>query len=278
MTAHDHPPEDLDAVVPSWVRPPFVRCFDRLEDETRFMHLAWSGLEKLRSIPNVLKVLSELDVGDGQARRVTDKEIKRAEADAGWVEAEGKQGFPLLHSRCSVSVWSILEVFVEDVAGTWFLNRPEAWELEILEKVRMPVAVYERLQGEDKARHVVGEMYRHLGADLKTGIGHLSALLTLLDLAPDVGPNATKALHELCQVRNAIAHRGGRADRRLLDACPYLPWKIGEPIRISHALFGWYHLAADRYAYRVMNRVLERFGSEGCRCPGMNEVDARPAG
>lgn len=180
-----------------------------------------------------MKVLTELDVAGSPKPRITEEEMKRAQADAEWVEAEAKHDFPLLHSRCSVSVWSILETFVEDVSVTWFQNRTEVWDLEILEKVRMPIAVYERLQGEDRARHVVGEIYRHLGADLKTGLGHLNALLTLLELAPDVGPNVTKALHELCQVRNAIVHRGGRADRRLLDSCPYLPWKVGEPIRIG---------------------------------------------
>src|SRR5580693_9313129 len=127
MADHDHPPEDLDKVFPQWVRPTFKQCFDRLEDETRFMHLAWSGLEKIRGMPSLLKALNQPPLTEIARSSVTDEVIKRAEADADWVEAEAKQGFPLLHSRCAVSVWSVLEVFVEDVAVTWFLNRADAW-------------------------------------------------------------------------------------------------------------------------------------------------------
>jgi hypothetical protein len=276
--AHIHPVEDLDKVFPPWVRPPFKQCLNRLKDETRFMHLAWSGLEKIRGMPELLKALKQPALAEIAKSTITDEAIKSAEADADWVDAEAKQDFPLLHSHCAVSVWSILEVFVEDLAVVWFLNRTESWDLTILEKVRTPIAVYERLQGEDRARHVVSEITRHIGVDLKTGLGHLSAVLTLLDLSPGVGANATKALHELCQVRNAIVHRGARADRRLLDACPYLPWSAGEPIRVSHPLFGWYHAAAQRYAERAMNRVVQRFGSAGCNCAGMDDIGVRPAG
>jgi hypothetical protein len=279
MNDHSHTTEDPAVIFPDWVQPPFRQCKGRLKDETRFMHLAWSGLEKIRHLPELMKILSKsVLTDDAKSHGPTEEDVKRADSDAEWVDAEAKQGFPLLHSHSAVSLWSILETFVEDLAVTWFQNKPEAWEIEILEKIRVPVGTYERLQGEDKARHVVSEIYRQLGADLKTGVGGLGAVLAQLKLTPQVGDNVKKALHELCQVRNAIVHRGTRADQRLIEACPYLPWKSGDSIKISHALFGWYHAAAERYRDRTLNQVLIVFGSVGCQCPGLDEIGSRPAG
>ena len=170
------------------------------------MHLAWFGLEKVRIAPELISILSEPSIAQLTEYPISEGAAQRARADADWVATEADQDFPLLHGHCSVSLWSILEVFVEDLAVAWFLNRKEAWEIELLEKIRVSIGTYERLQGENRARHVVGEIYRHLGADLKTGGGSLNAVLAAL-------PEPCAAGGRQCEKGASRAMSGQKRDR-----------------------------------------------------------------
>lgn len=107
MSDHSHANEDGATAVPEWALAPFRQCLPRLRDETRFMHLAWTGLERIRVIPDMMKFLSKPEIAKLGDRPVTDEEIERAQDDANWVDAEARLDFPLLHSHCSVSLWGI---------------------------------------------------------------------------------------------------------------------------------------------------------------------------
>ena len=69
-----------------------------------------------------------------------------------------------------------------------------------------------------------------------------------------------KNLIELNQVRNVLVHRGGKADRRFNDACPWLGKAVGDPVTITHAAFVKYFESVSSYTVELIARVGVRFG------------------
>jgi hypothetical protein len=61
-------------------------------------------------------------------------------------------------------------------------------------------------------------------------------------------------------MRNAIVHRGGKADRRLSESCPWLGLKVGDPIRVDHVKYGRYVEAAHKYLLECIQRTRVHFG------------------
>src|SRR5262249_51191654 len=77
---------------------------------------------------------------------------------------------------------------------------------------------------------------------------------------------------ELNQVRNCLLHRAGRADRRLIDACPWLGLTTGMPVVVTHQTYQRYVVSLIRYATQLVVRITEHSGVE------MKEIKGKPAG
>lgn len=55
-------------------------------------------------------------------------------------------------------------------------------------------------------------------------------------------------------------HRKGIADKKLIQACPWLEFKVGDKIFISHQDYRRYSHAVIRYAIELIVRVAVYFG------------------
>ncbi len=260
---------------PEWALVPIRQGLSNLEDEARFLHLSRRGLATLGVMPAALHALAQsVSVDDtGCDFRRT---VNQARAEAEWVREEVEGGFPLLHRHGTVALWGTLEALLEDLAVAWLSNQPGAWSTPPLRKLKVPLAEFHLASEAERPRLAVRELGRSVGADARAYVGQLGAVLQAFDLAPSVKPNLKRALRELAQVRNVIVHRGAVADQKLLDECPWVDWKRGETVRVSHPLYGWYFSAARRYAERMVDQLIVRFGGVACQCPGMDEIPKRP--
>jgi hypothetical protein len=275
MAAHNHQFSITD--LPEWILSPFKSCFHRLNEEGLILHLSVHGLMQLTHLPDIIGFLSETEEGTSpdSSKRLAEK-LQAAERDAEWVQKEALNGFPILHAHSTIALWSILHVTSEDLAIAWLEHTPEAWQIDEAQRIKVPIATYNALEGRDRVRFVVQELAHSRGSGHRSGASALDTVLNLFGLAPPIGQNLRQALHELHQVRNVLVHCGGVADHKLVQECPWLGLQQGETISVPHSLWAWYHLAAERYAERMMNAVILRFGFEGCTCPGMDNVPDRP--
>ncbi len=264
--------------VPAWAVRPARQCLDKLDDETRFLHLTIRGLRHLQTVPRLLEALRMLgnEIANERAAGPCSPQVSGPAEDAAWVERELQADFPLLHSHAVVALWSALEVLCEDLAVAWLQNRPDAWKAPEIAKLRIALGEYEALSAPERSRYVVHELGRARQSAFKTGVGAFDPVLQPFALAPPVGAGLRRALHELHQVRNVVVHCGGRADQRLATECPWLALRLGDAVNVTHRLYGWYHGAAYRYAERIFNQVLIHFTGSGCTCPGMDDWQPRP--
>lgn len=260
--------------IPAWALQVFRQFSDSVRSESEILHLALNGFAALQAPPHLLGALTpfaEPDAKDFLERMILDAQ---ATAERARQHVEGGTAFLLSHA--CVGLWSSMEVFVEDLAVEWLTNVPAAWSLPRLEKIKLPLSVYRDTSPEELPRLAVKELARSLAADLRTGIGRLTPLLSELGLRPAVGARATRCLHELWQVRNVIVHRKGLCDKSLLAHCPWVQWGEGSRIVIPHRLYGWYLCGVARFVERVLHEAGVSFGLPRCNCPGMDEIDERP--
>lgn len=86
-----------------------------------------------------------------------------------------------------------------------------------------------------------------------------SALGTV-SLSGPVDEPVGKQILELQQLRHALVHRGGMADRRLCGRCPWLGLKPGDRITLKRAELTRLLGAVQTYAGQIEARVRARYG------------------
>lgn len=164
-------------------------------------------------------------------------------------------GFPTIHSHVTVSLWSIVENTNEDFVVEWIKYDPQVMNSAPMPKVKISLTEYMVLDEDEKARYLLNEIKQHLGCGSARGIEKFEKLLNLCGVGGPVDDDVRKDMLELSEIRNLIVHRGSLADRKLLQACPWLPLKPKDKIVVDHAACNRYLKAVDSYMGNAMTRA-----------------------
>jgi len=242
--------------LPDWARQPFEEFLDHQRDLSRVLHLSMQGISMLRGRHSAIQVLAEID--DAVAARST--ELEAAAHERALAQTEVDNGFPLLHEQASVFLWGSLEAFVRNFCSSWLRHREGAWQSEAVLRLRVRLGEYESLDPAARSLWVIDLLDQEVAGPLKMGVNRFEALLNPFGLDGPIDSNTSKKLFELAQVRNVIVHRRGRADRRLIDACPWLNTQLGERVSVRHAMWREYNDAVAAYVLELIQRVRVVFG------------------
>src|SRR5262249_16660591 len=153
-------------------------------------------------------------VGHPKTKEMMDRANKEAEL----AQREIDQEFPLLRAQAAIALWSALEACVRLFVARWLQNHKPAMEVDAIQKLRVKIEEYERLEGEDRFFYILDRLEQELSTPLRSGVIKFEAILEPFGLSGTVEQRVRRDIFELNQVRNALMHRGGFADRRLIDA------------------------------------------------------------
>jgi hypothetical protein len=212
----------------------------------------------IRARHGAIKVLAEVD---GKLEDAA-LELKRAEEDKLLAQREVDNDFPLLHEQATIALWSSLEALVRSFAAKWMEEVPAAWRTDAVKKLRVRVGDYESLEIADRCLWIVDLLDQDVGGPLRNGVTRFESLLEPFGLSGPVDQACQKALFELSQVRHALVHRSGIADRRLVDACPWLGLQPGDEMKVSHAMWRRYEQAIAQYVLELIQRIRVHHGLE----------------
>lgn len=216
-------------------------------DETEMLvHLHMSAVSRLIGIPEFLKE-AFYEPEDSEWLTSARKEAERAREEA-------SKDFPLLHAHSLLGLWSALEALVEDVAVAWLITKPDTLQRPEFSKIRVPIAEFQLLSTEDQMTYLIAEVQRDLRAEQRSGVARFERLLDAIGMGGSTPREVGTAIYEAQQIRNVIAHRGGAADRKLVEACPWLGLKPGQPLTVSHKRFVYYLRAIHIYVVELINR------------------------
>src|SRR5207245_6440776 len=185
--------------------------------------------------------------------------LEHLQSMAAKAEKESSLGFPTLHAHVVVSLWSIAENTVEDFMVEWVKYDSKFLEKDTIPRAKISITELLLLDEDERIRYMLDEIQKHLGCAGARGIEKFERLLSLCDLGGGVEDSLRKDLIELCEVRNAIVHRGSVVDRKLLRACQWITWKLGDRIDLDTATCNRYIRAFDAYMGCAMMRLVKRF-------------------
>lgn len=199
---------------------------------------------------------------------------KHAEATAAFAKSENDAGQPYLFSTCSVRLVALLEALVDDLVAQAIQEPAIPKNHQILSKLKGPLLEFAAAAPDEQAEYLTETLKQAVEAPLKTGSGRFEALLDPVGLGGPIPDVIRRALCELVQVRNVLMHKGAKADRRLIESCPWLGYGRGDKVAVTQKRFHGYRLAAYWYLVEIHGRVHDRFG-EPRRVDGttlMNDV------
>jgi hypothetical protein len=241
------------SALPEWPNELFQPFLDRQELLSRVLHLSMSGITMLRAPVIAIEALGVN--GPVEARR-----LEHAKAEWALAQKEIDSGFPLLHEQVTVSLWGSLESLVHDLVARWLGNNPIAWQADAVKRLRVRVGEYEALAPQDRCSWITDLLDQEVGGPLRSGVTRFECLLQPFDLDGQVPDTCRQSIFELSQVRNVIVHRRSVADRRLIEACPWLSLTVGDPVRVSHEQWSGYNSAAGIYVLELIQRVRVLYG------------------
>ncbi|MFD8667787.1 hypothetical protein ACFV1U_20630 [Streptomyces microflavus] len=235
-------------------RKPFRLFLSHMEDSERLTSLTYRGINGVVALLDIGEILKEGQDGEDSERSARSLQLKDLS------NSEITSDFPLLHAHSIMGEWGAMECLIEDLVEAWVVFRPETLERTHFARVRVPLATILGMSEVDRSRLLVSEVQRDLKVDLTSGATKFEKLLEAAGLGGPVDPRVREALYEAQNVRNVWAHRGGIADKRLVEACPQLGFREGEKVSIGKEGLQRYRDALWIYSATVLNRCQKILG------------------
>ena len=182
--------------------------------------------------------------------------LKRASGLEAFAKSELERGFPYLHGIAAIKMWSLLEGLVDDVVG-YRLKTQDLASFPALNRVKGNLAAFFRATESERVEILVERLKELTDAPLKRGCGRFEAPLDAVGLGGSMDDNARKFLFELSEVRNVIVHRNARADRRFIEACPWLRAAVGAPVVVTSDSYIMYDRAVCWYMLEIDCRLAQ---------------------
>lgn len=198
---------------------------------------------------------------------------ERAAEIAKFAESQKAEGLPYLYSLGSIRLWALLEALVDELVVAAMREPDKCKDQELLSKLKGPLIEFRAASADEQAEFLAETLKQAVDAPLKSGVGRFEAMLSPVALGGSVDESVRRVLFELSQIRNVVVHKGGKADKRLIEGCPWLEATKGAAVHVSSAMFRRYLAAAFWYAVEIRGRVDERCGRE--RSQDMPQILAR---
>lgn len=232
------------------------QCVQLLQLSVRAIEGLPHEIALLEAVHNLQSAEAEY-AGEEQPSR---EDIDRTKELAKFAEEERVNGFPLLHAHALTDLWSILEATVEDLLVANLVNEPEILAHEAFSKISIPLSEFRTLDEEERMRLVLSEFSRNRGAERRKGVERFEILLEPFGLAGPVEKELKKTIWEIQNVRNVLVHRAGIADRKFVQACPWLNLSVGDRVTVTRETFDRYYRALSEYGTLLVFRFGSKYG------------------
>lgn len=195
-----------------------------------------------------------------ESTEALEKAKEEAAKVAAFAVTQTSGGSPYLFSLCAVRLWALMEALVDELIVETMYDPTKCSDQDLLSRLKGPLVEFRAASAEEQAEFLAETLKQAVDAPLKLGVGRFEAVLAPVGLGGQVDESVRKALFELSQIRNVIVHKSGRADRRIIEACPWLALTRGGDVVVTDKLFGKFLSASYWYLLELAGRKDERDG------------------
>ena len=243
-----------------------------VHDAMELVHQTYEGTASLGAMPRLVEVLHRVESPEIKDSAHRARDVAHAAKGAEYAAKAKTSGFALLHAHTVMGLWGALEAAVEDLALEWLEKDPTLLSRrQKFMKIKVPVSVYETLTPSARFKMIIGELQRDLGNDQSFGIGQFEKILAEVELTGAVHPRPRRLLLLAQQYRHLVAHRGGRADARFINACPDSGYVEGDLVSLSAKQMNDIFMAVIAYKEALENRVRAALGVPAHDSDGLAE-------
>ncbi len=243
-----------------------------------FVEVCQGGLSLAASAVEVQDTLRLLDEDSGVPSRlvapeVYKKRLEEAKKHEDFAEQELPAGFPYLFSLAAIRMWSLMESAFDQLVVYVLRVCPQTRQMAVIQKLKGPLVPFACLPPDEQAEFLLTQLKDEVRANFLPGIGRFESMLNAVGLGGPVHDEVRRALLELSEVRHVFVHRRGEADAKLLERCPWLPFKIGDQLKVREPELRSFFVACVCYVIEI-NRRLALFENR-TRSPLMAAAQAR---
>jgi hypothetical protein len=240
-----------DSPVPKWASEIFDRYFGALSEQMSLTSASLFALYKLSDessyrerpdhIPGRIETFSDVAMNPAFPERSADTALR----------IRKQHGEPI-YTQAVIVGWSYLEVLIEDLAVGAIVADPNLLSGEAFKKVTRRASAGTEMDVAERAAVAVATLERR--TSIQSGVPRFEVILEAVGLGGQPPPEAERPLTEMMNVRHVLLHRGGRADRRLLENCDWLGLQIGDRVVIDGQAYVGYHSALSLYGVSLQGR------------------------
>ncbi len=170
-----------------------------------------------------------------------------------FTNVEAEKNDPYLFSLAAVRLWAMIEAAVRELLVECMKRARELPNLSVVEKLRGRVFGFIGATADAQAELFAGLLWQSSDSPL-LGVRRYDALLDKLGLQGKSPTVIAEITRELSEVRHCVVHRGGRADDKLLQACPWLRLTAGDELPANMERFWYYRTATYWYVIDLARR------------------------
>src|SRR5690606_2128740 len=123
------PNDPIKKGAPEWSVAPIRNIVNQIHRQGQLLDICRSGISILRGTPKLIEVLSKIHVAGEPNTK-----LEQAQKEAELAQREVDEGFPLLVSQATVTLWSTLEAGIRLLVVRWMQNQPNSLQNEAIQK------------------------------------------------------------------------------------------------------------------------------------------------
>lgn len=239
---------------------PFEQLIRNVEEVHKLLRWSMQGIAVRQTFPQALRAIAKAHGKEEESD--SKRRIEAAEADAAAVAEEVAAGFPLLHAQSTVTLWTVLELAIQEYVVRWLETEPEVTRIRPISQAKITLGEYLEVAETERARFLAELLDRNTDSRLRPGLGRFEPALSAFGIHAEVDEAVRRDILELQSIRNLLVHRHGVVDRRFVGRCPWLERKVGEQLRVPHGDFKRYSNAVMSYVTAVMYATGDAFGRD----------------
>jgi hypothetical protein len=222
------------------------------------LHLCRDSITINTQLPNVIDVLAKVQGESEEFTKSKANAIKKSDL----AKSEIENGFPFLYNQASLMLYSHLEGAIKRFVTEFFKINGAIETINELSKIKITISEFLKLDETERLEYLFQQYEKTVTIGLQYGVTRFETLLKPIGFAGKVDLGIQKVIFELSQVRNNIIHRGGFADKHLINSCPWLKYKIGDAVKITQAQYEKYHAVVFEYVILIIIRLGEKRGQD----------------
>jgi hypothetical protein len=246
-----------DSDVLNWIIAPVGRAVSFVAEEMKLAGVLHRGLIVLEGHEPLLRVARErFEVAGAQGSLPgVDQLLAEAPLLSQWAAELRKEDYATVNSHSLISIWSAVEVAVEDTVVLILSKDPSAVDVASAAGVKTTGFDVGPLSEEEARKFFSNRVQRKIGENLRVGEFYIK-VLGLFGLTVSLGNHILSKLEEANCVRNCIMHRGGVIDSKAAQSVAALRPFLGRKLPITKQRYIEYYDAVGKLLGAIMDAAI----------------------